>query len=161
MSNSHSPTSLAVGSLLRDYREWAGYSRDALAERVGISVDELERWEIEGVPVPPPERFLALADFLDAPAWAVGAALSEEPGRDSAAGPLRYLPRDPVALYEAAPALEDAIAVDGWTPEAIAQALATSPTKVQAWRLGMIEMTRAEQSALSGLLQLSNEQTDE
>ena len=59
MSSSHGQTSLAVGSLLREYREWAGYSRRALAERVGISADQLERWEILGVPVPPSKRFLA------------------------------------------------------------------------------------------------------
>ena len=64
----------------------------------------------------------------------------------------RYLPHDPIEVYEAAPVIEDAIAVHGWTPEEIAEALATSPTKVQAWRLGVIEMTEAERLTLSGLV---------
>ena len=161
MSSSDGSTSLALGSLLREYREWAGYSRVALAESVGISVDQLERWEIVGVPVPPSESFLALAAFLDVPESAVHATVSEEPGRSRAASPARYLPRDAVAAYEAAPALEDAIVAHGWTPEEVAEALATSPAKIQAWRLGVIEMTQAEHLALAGLLHLSNEPTAE
>jgi transcriptional regulator with XRE-family HTH domain len=157
MSSSHGQTSLALGSLLREYREWAGYSRGALFKRVGISADQLERWEIVGVPVPPSERFLALANFLDVPDSAVDVALSEKPGRDGTAGLARYLPRDPIEVYEAEPVLEDAIAFDGWTPEEVAEALATSPTKVQAWRLGAIEMTKAERLTLCNLLHLRNE----
>jgi len=157
MSSSNGLTSLAVGSLVREYREWAGYSRRALAERVGISPDELERWEIVGVPVPPSARFVALIDFLDIPESTVEAALAEASDR----GPKRYLPRDPIEVYTAAPFLEDAIAVQGWTPEGIAEALATTPTKVQAWRLGVIEMTQAERLMLSSLLDLRNEPASE
>ena len=151
MSSSNDPTSLALGSLLREYREWAGYSRDAVGERVGISADQLERWEILGVPAPPPKSFLAVAECVGIPGSAVDAALS---------GEARCLPRDPIEVYEAEPVIEDAIAVHGWSPEDVAEALVTSPTKVQAWRLGVIEMTEAERLMLTCLVQLKNELAD-
>jgi len=140
--------STALGLLLSDYRRWDGYSRGALAERVGIPVDELERWEILGVPIPPPKEFLVMADAVRLPAYAVDAILSGEALR---------LPRDPIEVYETEPAIEDAIDEHGWSPEEIAEALATSPTKVQAWRLGVVEMTPAERSMLSGLVRLRSE----
>jgi transcriptional regulator with XRE-family HTH domain len=161
MSSSNGLTSLALGSLLREYREWAGYSRQVLAERFGISTDQLGCWEILGVPVPFSDRFIALAEFLDIAESAVAEALVERPKGDGAAGPARYLPRDPMEVYKAAPVLEDAIAVHGLTPEEIAEALATSPTKVQSWRLGVIEMTDAEGLMLSGLVRLRNEPAHE
>lgn len=148
MSSSRPPTSLAVGSLLREYRKWDGYSRRDLAERVGLSVDQLERWEILGVPIPPPKSFVAVAEVVGLPGSVMDAALS---------GEARCLPADPIEVYRAAPVIEDAIADYGWTPEAIAEALATSPTKVQAWRLGVIEMTQAERLTLSALLHLRDE----
>ena len=152
MSWSDGPTSRAAGSLLREYRKWDGYSRGALAERVGMSVDQLERWEILGVPIPPPKSFLAAAELVGVPASAVNDALL---------GQAPSLPRDPIEVYEAAPVIEDAIADHGSTPEEIADALATSPTKVQAWRLGVIEMTQAERLTLSDFLQLRNKPTSE
>ncbi|HZT94766.1 MAG TPA: helix-turn-helix domain-containing protein [Gaiellaceae bacterium] len=148
MRSAREPRSLAVGSLLRESRKWHGYSRCALAERGGLSVDQLERWEILGVPIPPPKSFVAVAEVLGIPGSALDAALS---------GQARCLPRDPIEVYEAAPVIEDAIADQGWTPEAIAEALATSPTKVQAWRLGVVEMTAAERLMLSDLVGLASE----
>jgi hypothetical protein len=148
MTSSHSLTSRALGSLLRDYRKWDGYSRGALAKRVGMPADQLERWEVLGVPIPPPKSFAAVAEVVGIPGSAVDAALS---------GEVRSLPRDPIEVYEAEPVIEDAIAVHGWTPEDVAEALATSPTKVQAWRLGVVEMTAEERLMLLGLMQLRNE----
>jgi transcriptional regulator with XRE-family HTH domain len=145
---SGSRTSCALGLLLRDYRKWDGYSRAALAEQVGVAVDELERWEILGVPIPPPEKFALVAEAVGMPGYAVDAVLSGEE---------RRLPRDPIEVYGAEAVIEDAIADHAWTPEEIAVALATSPTKVQAWRLGVVEMTSAERLMLSGLVRLSNE----
>lgn len=156
MSGPRSRTSLAAGSLLREYREWAGYSRDALAKRVRISVDQLERWEIIGVRLPPSARFLALAGFLDIPASTIETALEGPEGV-----PTRYMPRDPIEVYEAAHILEEAIGVHGWTAEKVAKELSTSPTKVQAWRLGLLEMSPAERQTLSSLIQLRNEPTAE
>ena len=148
MSGTHSLTSCALGSLLRDYRKWDGWSRAALAERVGIAVDQLERWEVLGVPLPPPKDFAALAEAVGMPGYAVDAVLSGEE---------RRLARDPIEVYETEPLIEDAIDEHGWTPERIAEALATSPTKVQAWRLGVIEMTATERLMLRGLIRLTNE----
>ena len=145
---SGSCTSCALGTLLRDYRRWDGYSRAALAERVGVAADELERWEILGVPIPPPREFVLVAEAVGMPGYAVHAVLS---------GDERRLPRDPIEVYEAEPVIEDAIADHGWTPEDVAEALATSPTKVQAWRLGVVEMTAADRLMLLGLVQLRNE----
>lgn len=148
MSSSRAPTSLEVGSLLREYRRWDGYSRRVLAERAGLSAEELERWEVAGVPIPLPKSFVEVAEFVGIPRSAVEAAL---------AGRADCLPRDPIEVYEAVPVIEDAIADHGWTPEAIAEALATSPTKVQAWRLGVVEMTAAERQVLSDVVQLKKE----
>jgi transcriptional regulator with XRE-family HTH domain len=148
--------------LLREYREFAGYSRSALGERVGISADQLERWETVGVPVPPPGHALALAGFLDVPQPAIDAAFAGEAVHGGGVESfVRRLPRDPVEEYEAVPALEDAIVSHGWTPEEVAKALGTSPTKVQAWRLGVIEMTHAERLALSDLVRLKRERAAE
>jgi hypothetical protein len=47
----------------------------------------------------------------------------------------------------------------GWTPEEVAEALDTSPTKVQAWRLGAVEMTTAERLALTELVRLKGKRT--
>ena len=148
MSGTHNLTSLALGSLLRDYRKWDGWSRAALAEHVGMAVDQLERWEVLGVPIPPPKEFVVVAEAVGMPGYAADAALSGEE---------RRLPRDPLELYEAEPVIEDAIAVHGWSPEDVAEALATSPTKVQAWRLGVVEMTAAERLMLLGLVRPRNE----
>jgi transcriptional regulator with XRE-family HTH domain len=147
MSSSNGLSSLALGSLLREYRKWDGYSRVALAERVAISVDQLERWEILGVPVPPPKSFLAVAEVVGIPGSAVDAALS---------GQARSLPRDPIEVYETECVIEDAITVYGWSPEDVAEALQTSPTQVQAWRLGVVEMTALERLMLSDLVRLRN-----
>jgi transcriptional regulator with XRE-family HTH domain len=136
-----------LGSLIRDYREFAGYPRWQLGEQAGISPLELERWEIAGVPLPPSAAFLGLADFLDVPSSAVEAGLAE-----GAEAELPRLPRDRPEAYGAASVLEYAIDVRGWTPEQIAKALKTTPTKVQAWRLGAIEMAPAERSALTALV---------
>jgi transcriptional regulator with XRE-family HTH domain len=156
------PRSRAAGLLLREYREFAGYSRFALGERVGISADQLERWEIVGVPVPPPERALALAGLLDIPQSAIDAAFAGDAARGGAViAFLRRLPRDPVEKYEAVPELEDAIVSHGWTAEEVAEALGTSPTKIQAWRLGVIEMTHVERLALSDLVRLKRERAGE
>jgi hypothetical protein len=136
-----------LGSLIREYREFAGYSRWALGEQVGIAPLELERWEIAGVPLPPSAAFLGLADFLDVSSSAVEAALAER-----AEAQLPRLPRDQPEAYGAVPVLEYAIDSRGWTPEGIAEALETTPTKVQAWRLGAIEMAPAERSAVTALV---------
>jgi DNA-binding transcriptional regulator YiaG len=145
---SGSRTSCALGLLLRDYRRWDGYSRTALAEQLGVALDELERWEILGVPIPLPNEFVLVAEAVGMSGYAFDAVLSGEE---------RRLPRDPIEVYEAEPVIENAIADHGWTPEEIADALATSPTKVQAWRLGVVEMTSAERRMLSGLIRLRNE----
>jgi hypothetical protein len=139
--------SRVLGSLIREYREFAGYSRWALGKQVGIAPLELEGWEIAGVPLPPSAAFRGLADFLDVPSSAVEAALAER-----AEARLPRLPRDQPEAYGAVPALEYAIDFRGWTPEEIAEALETTPTKVQAWRLGAIEMALAERSALTALV---------
>jgi transcriptional regulator with XRE-family HTH domain len=139
-----------VGALLREYRELAGYSLTALSERVCISPEQLERWEI-GVPVPPSDRVLALTDFLEIPERAVEEAAVCESAVEAPT----------VDEYGAAPVLENAIVFHGWTPDEVAEALATSPTKVQTWRLGAIEMTMAERLALSGLVRLRSERAGE
>ena len=63
--------------------------------------------------------------------------------------------------YGVAPELDYALDVCGFTPEELAQALDTSPTKVQAWRLGAMEMTIAERLGLTGLISREDKSSDE
>jgi transcriptional regulator with XRE-family HTH domain len=151
----------AVGVLLREHREFAGYSRVVLGDRLGISPEQLERWELVGVPIPPSDRVLALTDFLDIPESAVHAATSDVDAQAIPGARNGHRSRTSTDGYGAAPVLENAIVFHGWTPEEVAQALATSPTKVQAWRQGAIEMTTAERLALTGLVRIRTERAGE
>jgi hypothetical protein len=141
--------SRAVGTLIREHREWAGYSRVRLGDLVGVPAEELERWELTGVPLPPSEQVRSVAEFLDIEPERLDAAVSGEkgvvPDRDMS---FRHFDQE----YGAVPQLDYALDVRGFTPEALAEALDTTPTMVQAWRLGAIEMTVAERLALTGLI---------
>jgi transcriptional regulator with XRE-family HTH domain len=148
--------SRALGRLIQEYREFAGYSRVRLGDLVGIPPGELERWEVDGVSLPAPERVLSIAEFLDVPTAAVEAAIAED---DEAAA--QHLPPHDFEDYGAVPALESAVKFHGWTADEVAEALHTSPTRVQAWRLGAIEMTAAERTALLALVRLKSERAAE
>lgn len=148
--------SRALGRLIQEYREFAGYSRTRLGEMLGILSRQLEEWEVDGVPLPASERVLGIADFLDVPAAAVEAATADD---DEAAA--QHLPPHDSEDYGAVPVLESAVKFHGWTADAVAEALHTSPTRVQAWRLGAIEMTAAERTALLALVRLRSERAAE
>ncbi len=120
--------------------------------------DELERWELTGVPLPPSEHALAVAAFLDIEPERIDAAISGEEGGGRRRG---MTSRNLDEEYGAVPELDYALDTRGFTPEELAQALDTSPTKIQAWRLGSMEMTIAERLALTGLIARKDESTDE
>src|SRR5438105_4946035 len=82
MRDNETRRSRAVGTLIREHREFAGYSRFRLAELLGIPERELERWELAGVPLPPSEGVLKVAQFLDIERTVLEGVLArEEHGR--------------------------------------------------------------------------------
>ena len=87
------------------------------------------------------------------PSVAIEAAVTQ----DDEAAARHLLPNDLDEGYGAEPALESAIEFHGWTADEIAEALHTSPTRVQAWRLGAIGMTSAERVALASLVRSRSE----
>src|SRR5215210_8381814 len=59
-----SPEQTALGRLLQDRREAAGYSRTRVGELVGIKPGTIEGWELGRVARPPIHDVLRLAHFL-------------------------------------------------------------------------------------------------
>src|SRR6266516_173179 len=130
-SNVMSPRQTALGRLLQERREAAGYSRTRVGELVGIKPGTIEGWELGRVARPPIHDVLRMAHFLrispeeintavfeDAGGVAVGEAQPErqerKKGRRRSGG--------------AVPLLEAAFRLFGWeSDEAAAAALGTSP----------------------------------
>src|SRR5437016_5110564 len=59
-----SPRQTALGRLLQDRREAAGYSRARIGDLVGIKPGTIEGWELGRVSKPPIHDVLRLAHFL-------------------------------------------------------------------------------------------------
>lgn len=140
----------ALGRLLRERREAAGYSRNELGAILGIKRGTIEGWEVGRVTRPPLHDIVRIAAFLrippadleqavfaDAghvPSQVEGASGVEQRGRTG--GPRRR---------EAVPLLEAAFRLFGWKDEAeAAAALSSSPETVRSWRAGTRRMEFAE-----------------
>ena len=63
-----SPIQTALGRLLQERRESAGYSRTRIGELVGIKPGTIEGWELGRVTRPPIHDVLRIAHFLRIPA---------------------------------------------------------------------------------------------
>src|ERR671910_738924 len=78
--NHMSPRQTALGRLLQDHRETAGYSRTRIGEVVGIKAGTIEGWELGRVARPPIHDVLRLAHFLDISADEIQRAVFADAG---------------------------------------------------------------------------------
>src|ERR671935_3061043 len=75
-----SPRQTAIGRLLQDRRESAGYSRTRVGEVVGIKPGTIEGWELGRVTRPPIHDVLRLAHFLGIAAGEIEEAVFADVG---------------------------------------------------------------------------------
>src|SRR3954468_22086632 len=73
-----SPGQTALGRLLQDRRESAGYSRTRVGELVGVKPGTIEGWELGRVARPPIHDVLRLAHFLEIGAEEIESAVFED-----------------------------------------------------------------------------------
>lgn len=143
----------ALARLLQQRREAAGYSRARLGKIVGVSAGTIEGWELGRVGRPPLHEVMRIASFLRIPLediqWAVFADAGDVPNQDEHPGqPERKKPgrkKRPGAV----PLLEAAFRLYGWDEAEAAEALATTPEQVRAWRSGRERMDVADYLALT------------
>ena len=74
------PRQTALGRLLQERREAAGFSRTRIGELVGIKAGTIEGWELGRVARPPIHDVLRLAHFLRIPADEIQRAVFEDAG---------------------------------------------------------------------------------
>lgn len=135
-----------LGQLLQERRDALGYSRTRTGEILGIPPGTIEGWELGRVAKPPIHDVLKLARFLGIATEEIEAAvLGEEPAEPS---------WDPVGPGEAAPLLEQAITLFGWTNSEAAAALRTNARQIHAWRSGAAAMTLPDVMAVAALIGL-------
>lgn len=144
-----------VARLLQQRREAAGYSRARLGKIVGVSAGTIEGWELGRVGRPPFHEVMRIASFLRIPLEDMQRAVfadagdipqqEEHPGQPERKKPGRK--KRPGAI----PLLEAAFRLYGWADDAeAAEALATKPEQVRAWRSGRERMDVADYIALTG-----------
>src|ERR671910_1797254 len=83
--NHMSPRQTALGRLLQDRRESAGYSRIRIGELVGIKPGTIEGWELGRVARPPIHDVLRIAHFLRIPPDEIQGAVFADAGEVSQA----------------------------------------------------------------------------
>lgn len=152
-----SPQPTALGRLLQDRRETAGYSRTRIGELVGIKAGTIEGWELGRVARPPIHDVLRLAHFLDISADEIQRAVFADAGEAPS-------PEDRSAEKErkkvgarrrpgAVPLLEAAFRLFGWADDSEgAEALGTSAERVRAWRAGTEQMAFADYLTLTSMI---------
>ena len=138
-----------LGMLLQARREAAGYSRARLSELVDVPAGTIEGWEIGRVAKPPIHDVLKVARVLRVPVAEIETAVleAEQPLTEPTGRPL-------AETAGAAPLLEQAIELFGWTEEQAAVALQTSVGRVRAWRQGKRGMTLPEVMTVAALIGL-------
>src|SRR3954465_3507274 len=77
---SMSPRQTALGRLLQERREAAGYSRARVGELVGIKPGTIEGWELGRVARPPIHDVLRMAYFLELSSDEIASAVFEDVG---------------------------------------------------------------------------------
>lgn len=136
-----------LGRLLQERREALGYSRTRAGEAVGIPPGTIEGWEIGRVAKPPIHDVFRLARLLRISGEEIEAAVID-------AGAVEPPPPQAPPSEGAAPLLEQAIALFGWSDDQAAAALRTKPGKVRAWRRGALEMTLPELMTVAAMIGL-------
>lgn len=150
------PRQTALGRLLQERRESAGFSRTRIGELVGIKAGTIEGWELGRVARPPIHDVLRLSHFLRIPADEIqravfddaGEAPSAEEAPDEEEGKTARRRRSPGAV----PLLEAAFRLLGWNEATAAEALGTSPEQVRAWRTGSEQMAFADYMTLTSMI---------
>src|SRR5215208_4098810 len=153
---SMSPIQTALGRLLQDRREAAGFSRTRIGELVGIKPGTIEGWELGRVARPPIHDVLRLAHFLGISPEDIQRAVFEDAGDVPASeGHPGLQERKKVGRrgQGAVPLLEAAFRLFGWASDpAAADALGTSSEKVRAWRRGEEQMAFADYLTLTSMI---------
>lgn len=148
----------ALGRLLQDRRDQAGYSRARLGKLLGVSPGTIEGWELGRVGKPPIHDVLRIARFLDIPIEAIERAVFEDvpesPVRDETTAPLQR--KTGRRSHGAVPLLEAAFRLFGWTTDGdAAKALHAEATQVRRWRQGLDQMDLADYVTLASLVNIA------
>jgi transcriptional regulator with XRE-family HTH domain len=151
-----SPRQTALGRLLQERREAAGYSRARAGELVGIKPGTIEGWELGRVARPPIHDVLRMAHFLQISPEEINAAVFEDAGEVGVgeAQPERQERKKARRRTAGAvPLLEAAFRLFGWESEdTAAAALGTSPETLRRWRAGAEEMAFADYLTLTSMI---------
>ena len=152
-----SPLQTALGRLLQDRRESAGYSRTRIGELVGIKPGTIEGWELGRVARPPIHDVLRLAHYLEISPEEIQRAVFADAG-DVRPPEERPAERErkkvgPRRRLGAVPLLEAAFRLFGWADDSeAAEALGTSPAHVRSWRAGAEQMAFADYLTLTSMI---------
>jgi transcriptional regulator with XRE-family HTH domain len=152
-----SPRQTALGRLLQERREAAGYSRARVGELVGIKPGTIEGWELGRVARPPIHDVLRMAHFLAVSPDELTAAVFEDAGdvatvADQAERKERKKGRTR-RPEGAVPLLEAAFRLFGWKDAAeAAAALNSKPSQVGRWRSGAETMAFADFLTLTSMI---------
>jgi transcriptional regulator with XRE-family HTH domain len=150
-----SPQQTALGRLLQDRREAAGYSRTRVGALVAIKPGTIEGWELGRVARPPIHDVLRLAHFLGIPTEAIQRAVFEDAGEVPTAEkqPAQKERKKVRRSGGAVGLLEAGFRLLGWKDDReAAEALGTSREQVRAWRRGEEQMTFAEHMTLTAMI---------
>jgi transcriptional regulator with XRE-family HTH domain len=150
------PRQTALGRLLQDGRESAGYSRTRVGEVIGIKPGTIEGWELGRVARPPIHDVLRLALFLNIPPDDIQRAVFADagglPAADEHPGQKERKKKGRRA-GGAVPLLEAAFRLFGWRDDRqAADALGTSADEVRAWRRGEKQMAFADYLTLTSMI---------
>jgi transcriptional regulator with XRE-family HTH domain len=150
------PRQSALGKLLQDRREAAGYSRTRIGEVMDIKPGTIEGWELGRVSKPPIHDVLRLAHFLRIAPDEIQRAVFEDAGEAPTVEELPRLPerkRRTRRSEGAVPLLEAAFRLLGWADEdAAAEALDTYSERIRRWRSGAERMEFADYMTLTSMI---------
>ncbi|MBD0291472.1 MAG: helix-turn-helix domain-containing protein [Thermoleophilia bacterium] len=150
------PRQTALGRLLQERREAAGYSRTRIAELARIRPGTIEGWELGRVGKPPVHDVLRLSHVLRIPPEDVQRAVFEDAGELPVSDEGRSRKRRENVRRSpsgAVPLLEAAFRLFGWaSEEEAARALGTESDRVRAWRSGSEQMAFADYLTLTSMI---------
>jgi transcriptional regulator with XRE-family HTH domain len=148
----------ALGRLLQDRRESAGYSRARVGELVGLSPGTIEGWEVGRVRSPAIHDVLRLAHFLQIPFEEIQRAVFADRGEVATVDDFPAQPsRRPRSRRRSAATqiLEASMRLFGWDDAQAAEALGATTREVRRWQAGAEEMPLADFVALSSMIGLA------
>ncbi len=151
------PRQTALGRLLQERREAAGYSRARAGELVGIKPGTIEGWELGRVARPPIHDVLRFAHFLGIGSEEISAAVFEDAGgvepTSDRPGPKERKKGRRRRAEGAVPLLEAAFRLFGWkNDDEAARALNATADQVSRWRSGAEAMAFADFLTLTSMI---------